>query len=105
MIKKYNVYFVVCLLFLVVSACGNSDNAIESGTYTGTVDKVEAEETEIYVEADNGERLELYFTDTTKLTQNGKTVPFDTLQKGMKVQVEVEQTGSMLKPIAVEILE
>lgn len=105
MIKKYNAYFVVCLLLLLVSACGKNGNAIESGTYTGTVDEVEPEATEIYVEADNGETLELYFTESTELTQNGQTVPFSTLEKGMRVRVKVEQTSSMLKPITVEILE
>jgi len=105
MMKKHNVYFVVCFLFLLVSACGKSNNAIKSGTYTGRIDEVEPEATEIYVEADNGKRLELYFTDTTKLTQNGETASFSTLEKGMRVKVKVEQTGSMLKPITVEILE
>ncbi|SMO82753.1 hypothetical protein [Fodinibius sediminis] len=91
---------------LMLAACGGGGtDVVESGTYTGTIDELNPEETEIYVETEDGQRLELYFTDTTTLTQGGQTVPFSTLQTGQQVQVEVEKTGQRLDPISVEILQ
>ncbi|MEX2572637.1 MAG: hypothetical protein WD317_00010 [Balneolaceae bacterium] len=87
-------------------ACsGGETDVVESGTYTGTIDNVEAEETEIYVETNDGKRLELYFTETTELTRNGETVPFSTLEEGQRVEVEVQQVGQRLDPLSVRVLE
>lgn len=104
---KRNLFFVctIALSFLVLAACGEGTDVVPSGTYQGTVDKVEASKSEIYVKTDDGKRLELYFTDTTQLMQNGAEVPFDKLAKGQKVEVEVEKVGQRLDPLTVKILE
>lgn len=78
---------------------------VESGTYTGTADRVDPEEKEIYVETDDGKMLELYFTDQTTLTQNGESVSFDALQQGQQVEVQIEKKGQRLEPIQVRILQ
>ncbi len=49
--------------------------------------------------------LELYFTDQTKLTQNGQTATFDALKKGQNLEVTVEKKGNRLEPMAVNILQ
>jgi len=77
---------------------------VESGTYTGTITEVNAEEDEIYVDAD-GKELELYFTDETTLTQGGDEVEFSALEQGQKVEVEVEKVGKRLDPLSVDIQE
>lgn len=86
-------------------ACGEKTDVVESGTYEGTVKKVEAEKTEIYVETADGKTLELYFTDTTTLTRNGETVEFSALEENQKVEVQVEKVGNRLDPISVKIEE
>lgn len=78
---------------------------VESGTYTGTADRVDPEEQEIYLETEEGQMLELYFTEQTNLTQNGQSVSFDALQQGQQLEVEVEKKGQRLEPVAVRILE
>ena len=93
--------FFVSFLF----ACGESTDVVESGTYTGTIDEVEADKSEIYVKTDDDKLLELYFTESTTLTRNGEVVPFDQLEEGGKVEVEVEKVGNRLDPKAVRILE
>lgn len=97
----------ILFLFMVpfLYSCQESTDAVESGTYQGTVDEVEPEKTEIYVKTAEGQVLELYFTDNTTLTRNGETVAFDQLQTGQQVEVEVEKVGQRLDPIAVRILE
>ena len=100
----FNVLFVAAAMLFLFS-CNNETEAVESGTYQGTVDKVVPEETEIYVETEEGQRLELYFTETTELTQNGETVAFDALEKGQKVEVTVEKVGQRLDPVSVVILD
>lgn len=102
-------------VFMILQACsggGNSSSSementdiVESGTYTGTADRVDPEEKEIYVETEDGKMLELYFTDQTTLTQNGETVAFDALQQGQRVEVQVEKKGQRLEPVQVRILE
>lgn len=93
------------LFSAVLTACGGGTDVVESGTYQGTIDEVEAEKTEIYVKTADNKKLELYFTDQTTLTRNGETVEFSVLQEGMKVEVEVEKVGQRLDPIAVRVLE
>ncbi|TQI71080.1 hypothetical protein JM79_2006 [Gramella sp. Hel_I_59] len=90
---------------LLFVACGESTDAVESGTYQGTVKEVEADKTEIYVTTDDDKTLELYFTETTSLTRNGSDVEFFELEEGQKVEVEVEKNGKRLDPISVKIME
>lgn len=93
------------VLALVFTACGEKTDVVESGTYLGTIQEVEPEKTEIYVETSDGKTLELYFTETTTLTRNGEMVEFSALEEGQNVEVEVEKTGQRLDPISVTILE
>lgn len=90
---------------LLFTACGESTDAVESGTYNGTVDEVEAEKSEIYVKTDDGKTLELYFIDETELTKNGESVDFSALEEGQKVEVKVEKVGQRLDPLKVNIKE
>ena len=96
--------FAACL-FLFLYACGQSTDVVESGTYQGTIEEVEPSKTEIYVETTDGKTLELYFTETTTLTQNGQAVDFSTLKEGQKVEVEVEKVGNRLDPISVKVIQ
>ncbi|WP_372920554.1 hypothetical protein [Salegentibacter sp.] len=91
-------------LIFMFFACGDTDT-VESGTYQGTVDEVEPEKTEIYVKTDDDKTLELYFTDETVLSRAGNEVDFSELQKGQKVEVEVEKVGKRLDPLTVKILD
>lgn len=104
--KKIKSLLMACL-FLVpfMYACEEKTDVVESGTYTGTIEEVEADKSEIYVKTDDGKLLELYFTENTTLTHNGETVAFDHLSEGGKVEVEVEKVGQRLDPIAVRIVE
>jgi Cu/Ag efflux protein CusF len=77
---------------------------VESGTYTGSVDEVEAEKTEIYVKTDDGKTLELYFTDNTMLMEDDAKAEFSALEKGDRVEVEVVKKGKRLDPVKVTIL-
>ena len=95
-------------------SCNNSDSSsseientdiVPSGTYSGTADKVDPGEKEVYVKTNEGKILELYFTEQTTLTQNGQTVSFDALKQGQKVEVTVEKKGNRLEPMAVKIME
>lgn len=80
-------------------------SVVESGTYQVTARKVDAEEKEIYVTTADGKTLELYFSDATKLTRGGQAVGFDALQNGQKLEVQLEKSGSKLKPLSVVILD
>lgn len=86
-------------------SCGGGTDVVESGTYQGTIDKVEPEKTEIYVNTDDNKRLELYFTETTELSRNGQPAEFNVLQEGQRVEVTVEKVGQRLDPVAVSIQE
>jgi hypothetical protein len=90
---------------LFIFACGESTDVVESGTYQGTIKEVEPSKTEIYVETDDDQTLELYFSDNTELTRDGSTVDFSTLEEGMRVEVDVEKEGKRLNPLAVRVLE
>lgn len=83
----------------------HNTSVVESGTFKVTAKKVDPEEKEIYVTTAEGKTLELYFSDATKLTQGGKAVGFEALKNGQKLEVQVEKSGSKLKPLAVSILE
>lgn len=95
----------ILALTLIFTSCGESTDVVESGTYQGNIKEVEAEKTEIYVTTDDDKTLELYFTDQTRLTRNGETVDFSTLEEGQRVEVEVEKVGQRLDPVSVTILE
>ena len=77
---------------------------VASGTYAGTAKEVDPKEQEIYVETNDGKILELYFTNTTRLTKDGADVTFESLKKGSNLEVTVENHGNSLKPIEVKIL-
>lgn len=104
---------VAALILTPVASAEDNDSSkeirntsvVESGTYQVTTKKVDKEEKEIYVTMKDGKVLELYFSDATRLTQGGKGVAFDALEKGQKLEVQVEKDGNRLKPIAVDILE
>lgn len=103
-IKLFWLSFLVLSAFLY-SCGGESTDVVESGTYQGVIDEVEADKTEIYVKTADDKKLELYFTDSTSLTRNGQDLAFDQLKKGDKVEVEVEKVGQRLDPISVKVLE
>lgn len=95
----------IALFLGILTACGGGTDVVESGTYHGTIKEVEPEKTEIYVTTNDGQVLELYFTDETELTRAGEPVAFETLEEGQTVEVVVEKTGKRLDPISVEIRE
>lgn len=97
--------FLLAFSMLFLHGCNKQTDVVESGTYQGTVDKVVPEESEIYVKTADDKRLELYFNENTELTQDGQTVPFETLKEGQQVEVTVEKVGQRLEPIAVSITE
>lgn len=101
--RTLNLYSLLIGCLLLV-ACGDSIDVVDAGTYQGIVDKAVPDEREIYVELDNGQRLELYFTDTTELLVNGQTVPFSQLVAGTSVEVTVEREGNRNVPTRVEIM-
>ncbi|SMO35391.1 hypothetical protein [Fodinibius sediminis] len=93
------------VLMLVVACGGESTDVVESGTYEGTIQEVNPDESEIYVNTPDDKTLELYFIESTELVKNNQPVPFDSLANGQKVRVEVEKVGQRLDPLRVEILE
>ena len=101
--KIFTTVFSAFLLLFI--SCGEGTDVVESGTYQGTIKEVEPSKTEIYVETDDNQTLELYFSDNTELTRDGSTVEFSTLKEGMKVEVDVEKEGKRLNPLAVRVLE
>ena len=98
--------FLLALTLVGLSACGGDSEtvAVESGTYTGTIGEVNAEESEIYVDVPDTGTLELYFTDSTQVTgQNGQPTSFGSLAQGQSVDVTVERVGQRLNPLSVRI--
>lgn len=89
------------------TSCGeNKDtDVVESGTYQGKAEEVDADEKEIYVRTADDKLLELYFTDNTQLTKDGAAVEFDALHEGGNVEVKVEKKGNRLEPLSVSILD
>lgn len=102
--KHFKLLSAALFLFLMAS-CGEKTDVVESGTYQGTVEEVEADKTEIYVKTADDRLLELYFTESTTLTKNGQAVDFAELAEGQKVEVEVKKEGNRLDPVSVKILE
>lgn len=95
----------LAIMITMIACGGESTDVVESGTYEGTIQEVNTEESEIYVQTPDDETLELYFIEETELTAGGQTVPFDSLESGQQVRVEVEKVGQRLDPLSVEILE
>lgn len=96
--------FASMLLALAITVgCGKGSD-VPSGTYEGTIAKVNADEKEIYVETSDQGTLELYFKDDTKLTQGPIEVDFGKLAEGAKVSVTVENVEGELVPKAVKII-
>ncbi|GAB3169365.1 hypothetical protein [Telluribacter humicola] len=104
--KNVKLSILALLLFIpLLYACEEKTDVVDSGTYQGVIDDVEAEETEIYVKTDDDKRLELYFNESTQLSQNGQPIQFERLKKGDRVEVEVEKVGNRLEPVAVRLLQ
>ncbi|WP_017733587.1 hypothetical protein [Nafulsella turpanensis] len=104
-LSLFKTFFMAIAVFGLYSCGGGETDVVESGTYVGVIEEVEPEKTEIYVETEAGEVLELYFTETTELTQDGQPVEFSVLEPGQRVEVEVEKVGQRLDPISVVVLE
>ena len=90
-----------CLAFF---GCGKPIAVVDAGTYEGTIDKVVPDEVEIYVSLENGEQLELYFTEETELVQDGESVDFSAISAGDSVELTVEREGNRNIPVRVELL-
>ena len=106
--RSVSVTALVLIVFVALVGCGSEGGettVVDSGTYEGTIQEVSTEEREIYVDVPNTGTLELYFIEETTLTRNGETVPFDELETGQSVEVEVERVGKRLDPMSVRILE
>lgn len=93
----------------VLVGCGGEEHeadVLDSGTYQGSLMEVKPEEKEIYVETDNGQTIELYFTEETELVNSeGNSIPFSELSTDDRVEVEVEKVGQRNDPIRVQLLE
>ena len=94
---------IISAILLGAASCGGGVDVVESGTYEGTIVEVNAEEQEIYVQTPDDKKLELYFTDSTELTQKGDEVDFSMLKKDQQVEVTVEKMGKKLNPLKVNI--
>jgi CspA family cold shock protein len=103
--RKLAIFVIGLILIGTLAGCGSESTVVDSGTYEGTIEQVKPEETEIYVNVPNTGTLELYFKESTSLLRNGEEVPFDTLESGQSVRVQVERVGQRLDPVEVEILD
>ncbi|MFP4520655.1 MAG: hypothetical protein ACLFQK_00775 [Fibrobacterota bacterium] len=101
--KKWIVLIVFTLL--ACAGCGRREVMVESGTYEGSVLKVNPDEKEIYVSLDKKRVLELYFSEKTTVSRGEEKTSFDTLEKGHSVRVEVEKTDEGMVPLRVIILD
>lgn len=95
----------LCLCVTLALVGCKKDEPVQSGTYTGTIDKVNADEKEIYVTTEDDVTLELYFTDDTKLTKDGQPAEFGVLEEQKTVTVVVETKDGKVVPVAVMIGE
>lgn len=102
--KLFLTLLTISLSFALIS-CGEEIDVVESGTYEGVVAKVAPEEEEIYVNLDNGKKIELYFKENTVLMRDTLEVAFSELAVDQRVSVEVLKVGNRLDPIKVEIIE
>lgn len=91
----------------ILASCGENKHTdvVESGTYQGVAEEVDADEKEIYVRTADDKLIELYFTDETKLTSsNGDELTFKDLKENGKVEIRVEKQGNKNVPISVKTL-
>ena len=99
------------LAVFALLGCGADNNqqqpAVQSGTYQGTIEEVNAGEREIYVRTDDGDGqvLELYFTDQTTVQQAGQPADFTALAVGQQVEVDVQAAEGELTPLSVTITD
>lgn len=103
--KSITILSLFAIMAFAAACGGGSTDVVESGTYEGTIQEVNPDESEIYVETSDNGTLELYFIEETQLTKNGQEVPFDSLEQDQQVQVQVERVGQRLDPLTVEIIE
>ncbi len=101
--KKWMV-LIACIV-LVCAGCGRQEVMVDSGTYEGSILKVNPDETEIYVSLDEKRVLELYFSEKTTVSRGERKTTFDALEKGQSVSVEVERTDEGMVPLSVTILK
>lgn len=94
--------FVALLASFLLLSCSET-KVVESGTYAGTIKKVEPEKSEIYVTLDDGGVIELYFIDETELLNDGSPADFSVLKAGQKVEITLRRTGKRLDPLKVVI--
>jgi len=98
------IYMVVCTL-LIWAGCGHQEVVVDSGTYEGSILKVNTSETEIYVALDKERVLELYFTEATKVSRGETKASFNELAKGQSVRVQIERHEREMIPLHVTILD
>lgn len=104
--KKSIVMLAFMATGLFVSCGENKDtDIVESGTYQGKAEEVDADEKEVYVRTADNKLLELYFTEKTTLIKAGAPVEFSQLHEGGKLEVTVEKKGNKLEPVSVSILD
>ena len=102
--RAFSVALGILLLVGFLAGCGGDDAAVvESGTYTGTITEVNAEEREIYVDVPQTGTVELYFVDSTRVLRDTTEVSFDALQTNQTVTVEIEKVGQRLDPVTVTV--
>lgn len=97
---------IVCILF-VVAGCGSEGGdatSVDSGSYTGTISEVNADEQKITVAVPDSGTLDLSFSDSTEVVKNFMSMPFDSLRTDREVRVEVEKVGDRLDPKIVHLL-
>ncbi len=100
---KRLIILIVCAV-LVCAGCGRREVIVDSGTYKGSILKVNPDESEIYVSLDEKRVLELYFSEKTTVLRGELKTTFDALEKGQSVRVEVERTDEGMVPLSVTIL-
>lgn len=104
-IKSFNLLMLGLFIASLFTNCGSGTDVVDSGEYTGVIKKVVPEEQEIYVTTDEGQTLELYFTEETRLTRQGEPANFSQLEKDQNVSVTLTRVGNRLDPDSVAILE
>lgn len=97
------IVLIVCAV-LLVAGCGRQEVIVDSGTYKGTILKLNPDETEIYVSLDEKRVLELYFSEKTTVSRGELKTTFDAIEEGQSVLVEVERTDEGMVPLSVTIL-
>lgn len=91
-------------ILLICAGCGHQEVIVDSGTYEGSILKVNPDEIEIYVALDKERVLELYFTETTTVSRGEAKATFEDLEKGQSLRVQVERQDQEMVPLKVTIL-